>query len=94
MGAIKSMNLPKLVKDDIPLFEGLFGDLFPGVDLVDSVDTVIKKAITQELKKGGYLPSEFSVGKSIQVYDTLSTRHGNMLVGHSLGGKTLSWKIL
>ena len=40
MRGIRGMNLPKLMKEDIPLFEGLFQDLFPGVELIDN-DRVI-----------------------------------------------------
>ena len=38
MRGIRGMNLPKLMKEDIPLFEGLFQDLFPGVELVENAN--------------------------------------------------------
>lgn len=34
------------------------------------------------------------VTKIIQLYDSKNTRHGNMLVGSSLSGKSTCWKIL
>jgi len=34
------------------------------------------------------------IKKMIQLYDTKNTRHGNMLVGSSLSGKSTCWKIL
>lgn len=34
------------------------------------------------------------IRKIIQLYDSKSTRHGNMLVGTSLSGKSTCWKIL
>merc|ERR1719326_2789569 len=32
MRALRDMNMPKFVKADVPLFQGLLGDLFPGLD--------------------------------------------------------------
>lgn len=30
----------------------------------------------------------------MQLYRTMNTRHGNMLVGHTMGGKTTAWNVL
>jgi dynein heavy chain, axonemal len=38
MRAIKDMNLPKFIQDDIFLFNALFNDLFPNMDLQDTVN--------------------------------------------------------
>ena len=33
MRALRDFNLPKIVSDDVPVFMGLIGDLFPGIDV-------------------------------------------------------------
>lgn len=35
MKALKDMNLPKFVFEDVPLFEGLITDLCPGIKMED-----------------------------------------------------------
>jgi dynein heavy chain len=38
MKAIKDMNIPKFIQDDIVLFNALFNDLFPNMDLPESIN--------------------------------------------------------
>ena len=45
MKAIKDMNMPKFVAEDVPLFNALFNDLFPNMDLVESLNEVLKDEI-------------------------------------------------
>ena len=40
------------------------------------------------------IPNIEQIRKIIQLYDSKNTRHGNMLVGSSLSGKSTCWKIL
>jgi dynein heavy chain len=36
MRAINDMNIPKFVGEDIPLFNSLFNDLFPNIEMQES----------------------------------------------------------
>ena len=51
MRALRDMNMPKFVFDDVPLFYGLITDLFPGLkaDRVGYED--LKERIVEELDK-------------------------------------------
>lgn len=54
MRALRDMNMPKFVFDDVPLFYGLISDLFPGLkaDRVGYED--LKEKIFDEMKKNRY----------------------------------------
>ena len=92
--SIRDMNLPKFVSQDMPLFNGLMSDLFPGVEppLVDY--GALQKAIEAELGAAGLQVVPAVVRKCIQCYESKLTRHGNMMVGPSLSGKSTAWKVL
>lgn len=92
--AIRDMNAPKFISQDMPLFTALISDLFPGVEppIVDYGK--LQEAIEAELDAGGYQRVPSVITKAIQCYESKLTRHGNMLVGQSLGGKTVAWTVL
>lgn len=92
MRALRDMNLPKFVFDDVPLFLGLIADLFPGLDCPRVRYPTLNDVIEQDLAKHGYQvltrPGE-QVDKIIQLYETMLTRHTTMLVGETGGGKSV-----
>lgn len=92
--AMMDMNLPKFVKDDVPLFMGMLGDLFPGIHPEDAGLQVLRDTALVDLKENGYEQSEHIVDKVIHLWDTLRTRHGVMVVGQTGAGKTVTWKTL
>lgn len=51
MRALRDFNIPKIVTDDLPVFMGLIGDLFPALDVPRKRDLefekVIKEAVVQ-----------------------------------------------
>ena len=88
MRALKDMNVPKFVYEDVALFQGLLNDLFPGrvIESVSHKDLKAKVAESQVKMKLQKL--EIQVDKVIQLYETMETRHTTMVVGPTGAGKT------
>jgi len=91
---LRDMNMPKLVQDDIKLFNALISDLFPGVEAPAVDYGPLQVAIREEMERQGLQPVPSIILKAIQVFETKLTRHGNMLVGQCGSGKTTSWQVL
>ncbi|RQX72355.1 dynein heavy chain family protein, partial [Toxoplasma gondii CAST] len=94
MRALRDMNIPKLVKQDVPLFLGLLGDLFPGLECPQGGNSQLKQAVEEELTSKGFRSKyadlfDLQVNKVIQLYETMESRHATMLVGPTGGGKTV-----
>ena len=94
MRALRDMNLPKFIEDDLKLFKLLLGDLFPGLDLPLSTYADLQAALERELERKGLQKDPFLLSKIIQLYDSQQTRHCNMLVGATMSGKSTVWKTL
>jgi dynein heavy chain len=94
MRALRDMNVPKFIADDLRLFKMLLQDLFPSLELPMSDAGNLTIALHREFKRAGYQLEPFLLDKAVQLYDSKATRHCNMLVGHTLGGKTAVWENL
>ncbi|KAJ8310645.1 hypothetical protein KUTeg_012510 [Tegillarca granosa] len=66
--SMKDMNIARLTSEDLPLFNGIMQDLFPGI--------------------------ETPVIDYSQLYETKTSRHSVMIVGHTQSGKTTTWRVL
>ena len=92
--AIRDVNLPKFLKEDIPLFMNIIKDLFPKTEMPkNDLDDLMEK-INNNIKKRKLQPHENFISKIIQLYDTIQVRHGLMIVGPTGGGKSSNWQIL
>lgn len=49
MRALRDFNIPKIVMDDMPVFMGLIGDLFPALDVPRKRDMDFEGVRTQRL---------------------------------------------
>eukprot|EP00392_Amoebophrya_sp_AT5.2_P015197 g15396.t1 len=97
MRALRDMNIPKFVKQDVPLFMGLLSDLFPGLDCPRVGNPELKQGIIDVLTENHNKPAQskydetfnLQVDKVMQLYETMLTRHSTMVVGPTCGGKSV-----
>ena len=92
--ALNDVTLPKFLTQDILLFNGIINDLFPNVKPQIPEYLILNNAITQAFNNSN-LQNVMSLRKKIiQLYEMINCRHGIMLVGQTLSGKTTCYKIL
>lgn len=89
MRALRDMNAPKFIAEDEPLFKGLIGDLFPGLDPTRVPNENLAKAASKILREEGFQVDLREVDKVVQLYETMQTRHTSMVVGPTGGGKSV-----
>jgi dynein heavy chain len=82
------VNLPKFTTADLPLFKGIIGDLFPGVELPPSDSGKLLEIISNCSIRNGLQPAAPFMTKVIQLWETVLVRHGLMTVGIPPCGKT------
>ena len=89
MRALRDMNLPKFVFEDVPLFLGLISDLFPGLDCPRVRYPQFNDAVEEVLTSNKNVLLPVQVDKVVQMYETMMTRHSTMIVGPTGGGKSV-----
>ena len=91
---MRDSNVPKFLKDDLPLFSALISDLFPTA-LIKEVDYGdLQKQIELSLDKMKMQRVPNLITKTIQLFETFNVRFGVMLVGNTNSGKTSCYKCL
>lgn len=91
--AIVDVNLPKFLKEDVPLFKGIYADLFPGTELPQPARDDMKRWLITVLKRKKLQDTPWYVEKVLQLYEMMLVRHGLTVVGGTMGGKTNAWQV-
>lgn len=92
--AMRDSNIPKFLAHDVPLFQAIVSDLFPGVELPEHDYGEFMQAMEHEMEERGLQKVPAFITKIVQLFETLNVRHGVMLVGPTGGGKTVCRSVL
>ncbi|XP_076453714.1 LOW QUALITY PROTEIN: dynein beta chain, ciliary-like [Babylonia areolata] len=94
MRALRDFNIPKIIADDMPVFMGLIGDLFPALDVPRKRDMDFEKMIRQATLDQKLQPEDNFILKVVQLQELFEVRHSVFLLGNAGSGKSKVWNTL
>ncbi|KAG2769665.1 Dynein alpha chain, flagellar outer arm [Phytophthora cactorum] len=102
MRALRDFNIPKIVAEDMVVFFGLLGDLFPrdspNVDVRNDPprkrDMELESMVQGASEAIGNTPRPEFMLKVVQLSELLAIRHCVFVMGPPASGKTETWKTL
>ena len=86
--------IPKLVSEDITLFNSLLSGVFPDCKIEEVKEEELKNKIIELCQLRNLNPENKFIDKILQLYSIQKMHHGVMMVGQSGTGKSAAWKIL
>uniref|UniRef100_A0A3P9LBQ8 Dynein heavy chain hydrolytic ATP-binding dynein motor region domain-containing protein n=1 Tax=Oryzias latipes TaxID=8090 RepID=A0A3P9LBQ8_ORYLA len=94
MRALRDFNVPKIVTDDMPVFMGLIGDLFPALDVPRKVNPDFEKQVRSTVLDLKLQAEDDFVLKVVQLHELLAVRHSVFVIGNAGTGKSQVLKSL
>ncbi|CAK9043200.1 unnamed protein product [Durusdinium trenchii] len=92
--ALRDSNAPKFLSFDLPLFSGIISDLYPEAVIPDVDYGKLKTEIENQLRLVNLQVVPSFLTKITQLLETQLVRHGVMLVGLTMTGKSTNSNIL
>ncbi|CCW67051.1 unnamed protein product [Phytomonas sp. Hart1] len=86
--ALRNSNAPKFLDTDLLLFNGIVSDLFPGVQVPPADYGEFMEVLSEKATERHLQPTGVFIRKCIEMYEMIILRHGQMIVGPTMGGKT------
>jgi dynein heavy chain len=97
MRSLRDTNVAKIEGDDLKIFMGLLGDLFPGIDVPRARDYEMEGILADVMEKDyGFTNDEdgYLLLKICQLIELLGIRHCVFLMGNPGSFKSFLWKVL
>ncbi|KAK3274277.1 hypothetical protein CYMTET_17534, partial [Cymbomonas tetramitiformis] len=94
MRALRDFNLAKIIEEDMVVFMGLLGDLFPGVEVPRKFDPEFEAVLKEMCEDQNLVPNPDFILKVVQFAELLEIRHSIFIMGPSGTGKSETWKLL
>ncbi|XP_060520898.1 dynein beta chain, ciliary-like [Cylas formicarius] len=94
MRALRDFNIPKIITEDVPVFMGLIGDLFPALDVPRKRNLEFEKMIKKTTIEMKLQPEEGFILKIVQLEELFAVRHSVFIIGFAGTGKSMVWKTL
>ncbi|XP_075248756.1 dynein beta chain, ciliary-like isoform X2 [Convolutriloba macropyga] len=88
MRALRDFNVPKIVTDDMPVFLGLIGDLFPAMNVPRKRDEEFEKIIKKTATDLKLQTEDSFVLKVVQLQELIEVRHSVFVLGNAGTGKS------
>uniref|UniRef100_A0A8C5P182 Dynein, axonemal, heavy chain 9 n=1 Tax=Jaculus jaculus TaxID=51337 RepID=A0A8C5P182_JACJA len=88
MRSLRDFNIPKIVTDDVPVFLGLIGDLFPALDVPRRRDLNFEALVRKAVLDMKLQAEDNFVLKVVQLEELLAVRHSVFVVGNPGTGKS------
>lgn len=92
--ALRDSNAPKFLTEDLKLFSGIIGDLFPKTKVPVPDYGQFQKVLEEKTLLHKLQPHELFLLKMIQLFEMTELRHGQMVVGPTMGGKSCATRVL